>query len=111
MHNRIPCSVGLPLPGCGRLRGEGGGEWHAVRGLHAAFAPHPNPRSVPKPAVSNPSKQASLFDHIVGENVELRRNCEPNSVCGLAINDQIEPRGLLDWKVTRFRTLENLVNE
>src|SRR6516164_7915891 len=54
---------------------------------------------------------AHSFDHFVGENVELRRNHQPKRVGGLAIYRQVESRGLLDWKLTRFRALKNLVNE
>src|SRR5262249_54940556 len=32
-------------------------------------------------------------------------------VGGLAIDHQVEPRGLLDWKVTRCRALENFIDE
>src|SRR5262249_6921739 len=34
---------------------------------------------------------------LVGENIELRRNREPEGVGGLAIDHHIEPGWLLDW--------------
>jgi len=37
-------------------------------------------------------------------------NGDAESPCGLEINDQLELGGLLDWQVTWFRTLQDLVD-
>src|SRR5215471_16899244 len=45
---------------------------------------------------------ARRYNDLVGENIELRRNCKPEGVGGLAIDHQIEPGRLLDWPPCTF---------
>jgi len=40
------------------------------------------------------SKIVSLFDHFVGDGEHAGRNVEPESLCGLEINDQLKFGGL-----------------
>src|SRR5262252_1991729 len=59
----------------------------------------------------HPSKKALLVDHLVGEDVELRRDRHSERVGGLAIDHQVEFRRLLDRQVARLGALDNLVDE
>src|SRR5262245_11744813 len=52
-----------------------------------------------------------LFDHLVGEDVELRRDRHAERVGGLAIDHQVEFRRLLDRQVAGLCALDNLVDE
>src|ERR1700730_13201467 len=63
------------------------------------------------PAGSHQLCLAHLFDHLVGEDVELRRDHYPESVGGLTIDHQVEFGRLLDRQVAGLCTLENLVDE
>src|SRR5258708_39208907 len=56
-------------------------------------------------------QKAFLFDHLVGEDVELRRDRYPESIGGLTIYHQVEFGRLLDRQVAGLCTLENLVDE
>src|SRR5262249_28440019 len=58
-----------------------------------------------------PQQTTLLFDHLVGEDVELRRDRYPESVGGLTIDHQVEFGRLLDRQVARLCALENLVDE
>ncbi len=51
----------------------------------------------------------SLFDRLVGEDIKLRRDRQSKRISGLAIDHEMESRGLLDWKIAWLRALENLV--
>ena len=42
----------------------------------------------------------TLFDHLVGEGQQCRRNLEAERLGGLKIDDQLEFRGLLDGQVS-----------
>src|SRR5262249_118521 len=57
------------------------------------------------------SKPYFLFDHLIGEDVELRRDRYPESVGGLTIDHQVEFGRLLDRQVAGLCTLENLVDK
>src|SRR5499427_3127974 len=52
----------------------------------------------------------SLFDHLVGEDVELRRDRHAERVGGLAIDHQVEFRRLLDRQVAGLGAFEDLVD-
>src|SRR5437870_10958693 len=52
---------------------------------------------------------AHLFDHLVGEDIKLRRDRQSERISGLAIDHEMESRGLLHWKIAWLRALENLV--
>src|SRR6266852_9935521 len=54
---------------------------------------------------------AKLFDHLVGEDIKLRRNRQSKRIGSLAIEHEMEMRRLLDWNIARLRALENLVDE
>jgi hypothetical protein len=108
----VDCHVTLPWGSCNG--------WDHITPSRAALRDTPvsdrradirNRQLRAKSGREQPQQTAALFDHLVGENVELRRNHQPKGVGGLAIDHQVEPRGLLDWKVTRFSALENFVNE
>src|SRR5215510_6066292 len=51
------------------------------------------------------------LDHLVGEDVELRRYGHSERVGGFAIDHQIEPCRLLHRQISGFCPFENLVNE
>src|SRR5215467_11115067 len=53
------------------------------------------------------SKIAPLFDHLVGEREQLRRNCEAKRLCRLEINQKLKFGGLYDWQVGRPFAFEN----
>src|SRR6516164_10537756 len=51
-----------------------------------------------------------LFDHLVGESKQRRRNREVERLRRLEIEHQIEFRRLLDWQIAGLGALENLVD-
>src|SRR6516164_3137685 len=53
-----------------------------------------------------PSRFTSL-DHLVGELLELQRHIDAERLRSLQIDDQFEPRGLLDRQVGRLLALKN----
>ena len=54
---------------------------------------------------------AALFDHLVGEDVEIRRDYDAEGFGALAINYEVEFRRLFDWQVAGLGTLNDLVDE
>jgi len=52
-----------------------------------------------RPAVSNRSKAAFLFDHLVGAGEQHGRDVEAQRLGGLEVDDELKPRGLLHWHV------------
>src|SRR5215813_10372682 len=66
-------------------------------------------RCVPQAALSKRS-ETTLFDHLVGARQDGRRNVEANRPRNLEIDHQFEPCWLLDWKITRVCTAQDLVN-
>src|SRR6516225_2593550 len=51
-----------------------------------------------------------VYSMTVGEDVKLRRDREAERVGGLAVDHEMEPRGLLDRQLGGPRALENLVH-
>jgi hypothetical protein len=49
----------------------------------------------------------SLYDLVGAARIE-RRDCETEHVCGLEIDDQLEPGRLLDRQVGRLGSIEDL---
>src|SRR5215831_1652353 len=47
------------------------------------------------------------FDHLVGDGKQRWRHGEVKHPGGLAVDDQLELRGLYDWQVRGLRALEN----
>src|SRR5262245_28772055 len=68
----------------------------------AAFGPNGSP-------VRRNSK-IRLVDHLVGEDVELRRDRHAERVGGLAIDHQVEFRRLLDRQVAGLGAFEDLIH-
>src|SRR5262249_31896584 len=64
-------------------------------------------RLVPKAAVSNRSKAALLFDHLIGGGKERRRYGEPEHAGGFGVDDEFELRRLYHGQVRGLRALEN----
>jgi hypothetical protein len=56
-------------------------------------------RKVPKAAVSNCSKTAALFDHLVGEREQLVRDADAKRLGGLHIDHEFKPDRLLDRQI------------
>ena len=54
---------------------------------------------------------AALFDHLVGEDVEICRDYDAEGFGALAINYEVEFRRLFDWQVAGLGTLNDLVDE
>src|SRR5262249_11282592 len=48
-----------------------------------------------------------LLDHLVGEQLHRGRHREPERLCGLKIDDELELRRLDDGKIDRLRTPED----
>ena len=53
---------------------------------------------------------ASLFNHLVGQSEQDRRDGDLQRSRSLEIDDEIELGWLLDGKVSRFRAAKNLVD-
>src|SRR6516165_9897197 len=53
------------------------------------------------------TRGVSSFDYFVGERAQLVRNCKPERLGGLEIDDQLELSGLHNWEVGWFLTFEN----
>jgi len=51
-------------------------------------------------------QKAPLFDHLVGAELDRRRQLDADRLGGLEVDDQLEFGGLLNWKIGRFRTVE-----
>ena len=66
-------------------------------------------REVPKPAVSNRSKEAS-FDHVVGALLENPRHVEAERLRGLEVDDEFVLGRPLYRQVARLLALEDAVN-
>src|SRR5262249_46491421 len=64
-------------------------------------------RFVPKAAVSNRSKAAWLFDHLVGAGEQRGRNFEAERPGRLEVDHQLEFGRLHDRQVSRLRPFEN----
>src|SRR5215475_15867401 len=54
--------------------------------------------------------RARLFDHLVGEREQHRRNRQAERLGGLQIDDEIEFNRLLDRQIGRLRSAQNPVN-
>jgi hypothetical protein len=57
----------------------------------------PGFRLMPQAVVSNRSKAARLFDHLVGTGEQGRRHFEAERLSGPAVDDKLEPGGAIDW--------------
>src|SRR6266436_8731012 len=53
---------------------------------------------------------SSLFDHFVGESQQCRRDREPERLCGLHVDHQLESSRLLDRQISRFGALQYFVD-
>jgi hypothetical protein len=63
------------------------------------------PRDVRFVPLADMRKQAaSLFDHLVGKQLDRRRHVEPQCLGGLHIDDKLEFGRLLDRQIGRLRT-------
>jgi hypothetical protein len=56
--------------------------------------------------VSNRSK-AALFDHVIGGNEQLVGHGQPESPCGLVVDDELERRGLQDRQIAGLRPFDD----
>ena len=56
------------------------------------------------------SKKAALFDHLVGELLEMQGNVQTERPGGLEVDDQFKLGGLLDREVAWLSSLENFVD-
>ena len=62
-----------------------------------------------RPLSANSGHQR-LFDHFVGESQQFRRDREPERLCGLHVDHQLEPGRLLDRQISRFGALQYFVD-
>src|SRR5262245_44008689 len=84
---------------------------HPVRGS-VDHGRHPKPCA--EAAVSRCSNEVPivrLFDHLVGAGEQRRGYVEAERPRRPQVDDKLEPRGLLDGQISRFRAFENLVHE
>jgi hypothetical protein len=66
---------------------------------------------LPEAAVSNRSKTAALFDHLVGAREQRRRHFQANRLRHDQVNDEVELGRLLDRKIGGLRPPQNLVDQ
>jgi len=55
-------------------------------------------------------QKAPLLDHLVGAGEHSRRDIEAKRLGRFEVYDQFELGRLLDWKISGFRALENLIH-
>src|SRR5262249_46948070 len=65
--------------------------------------------NVPEAAPSNRSRAAPLFDHLVGELLEMQGNLQTEGLGGPDIDQKLKLGRLLHWKFARFCPLQYLV--
>ena len=56
------------------------------------------------------NKLAFLFDHLVGDRKHARRNGQAEGPGSLEVDHQLELDRGLDWKLVRFRALEDAID-
>src|SRR5215813_13089901 len=54
-----------------------------------------------------PPSRFTSFNHLVGGDEQLVGHAQPQSPCGLVVDDELELRGLQDRQIARLRALEN----
>src|SRR5215813_7510359 len=55
-------------------------------------------------------KCVGSFDYLIRSQQQRRSDGEAERFGGLEIDDELERRGLLDWKITGLRTLEDAID-
>ena len=60
--------------------------------------------------ISTSLSNLSLFNHLVGDSKQRRRDNEAQGLSGLAINHKLKLRWLLNWQISRVRALENFID-
>ena len=56
------------------------------------------------------SGHCDLFDHFVGSLLQEQRNVQPQGLCSLEVDDQLELSGALDRQISRFFAFEDAIN-
>jgi len=64
-------------------------------------------RSEDKPAAVN----TGLLDDLIGAGEQGLRDREPECLCGVQVDNQLEFRRLLDCQIGRLRALQDLIHE
>src|SRR5262249_47165800 len=70
----------------------------------------PRARRWPRKYRSNEAAPSDLFDHLVGQVEEGRRNNQADRLSGLKVDHELELGWLLDWKIGRSRSFQDPVD-
>jgi hypothetical protein len=62
-------------------------------------------------ATNAPQQTASLFDHLVGDLLEMHRHVEAQRLGGLEVDGKLIPRRRLHRQVARLLALESLASQ
>ena len=70
----------------------------------AHFRPNSDVARLPGRAIS---RHSALFDHLVGDSEQSRRECKAQRFCGFKIDDKFDLGRLLDGQIGRFFAFED----
>src|SRR6266850_4430993 len=79
--------------------------------MSAVCPVYPQQQTSPNTVGTSHLCQKRSFDHLVGDGKQRRWDHETEAFGGSKADDELEPRGLLDGKISRLRATQYLVHE